>query len=261
MGVGKSRSVSTVAKPRGDKDLQLENLTDKDFGISEDSYIYDAEYKKLEEEHSALHKEFLEVNNRIEELSSDKYKPREEWDDLEVFMYETFGDKPVKKEYIDAIRLKDDILNKLNSKNDEMKSYSKSHTATLTSEKLPKQVTATDSKYITSKTTGTSFYDTFLTEEGRAYMNSSRGLNSYVTMMTPKEYIQWSAKIFDSTYEIQVGSVNRSNVVKYANDMKNSGNKYFLPYLNLSDMGQEGRHRAFASMLLKEEQIPVLIVY
>lgn len=88
-------------------------------------------------------------------------------------------------------------------------------------------------------------------ESGRAQMSE----------MSPKEYLERCAfQVFEkSTFESSMLPVDMKLVQKYAKKMRD-GEKFAVPYLNLRDRGQEGRHRAVAAYLNGYDKIPVVVI-
>lgn len=83
-----------------------------------------------------------------------------------------------------------------------------------------------------------------------------------VVEMTPEQYIHECAHyIFtDSTFEKTLrGRIDDADTQKYAKMMRD-GIKFYTPYLNYTDEGQEGLHRAIAAYINGIEKIPVIIV-
>ena len=89
-----------------------------------------------------------------------------------------------------------------------------------------------------------------------------KGYNEvYIAEMTPDEYMHACAKyIFQSPIEdAYAGIENPENTHKYAKMMKD-GTKFNMPYIDIKNMAQEGRHRALAAKELGINKIPVLIL-
>ena len=94
------------------------------------------------------------------------------------------------------------------------------------------------------------------------YKKFEKGLNSRIKYMTAKEYINKCSKdIFGMSYERTMSPVDRDNVHKYAEMMK-QGTVLPMPYLDYVYKQQEGRHRAlaFAEAFGEDEYFPVLVI-
>lgn len=77
--------------------------------------------------------------------------------------------------------------------------------------------------------------------------------------MSPIEYLERCANLFNSTIESMISSTENHLIYKYAEMMKN-GVKFDMPWLDYVDNGQEGRHRAQAAFLAGIKTIPVLVI-
>jgi hypothetical protein len=103
--------------------------------------------------------------------------------------------------------------------------------------------------------TRVSFYDDLINDHPldpggkysvKEYMKFEKGLDSYIETLTGDEYIQkCSSLIFHKSVDQTLRGVNYQKVSDYANLMKD-GTKFPLPYLNLAEHQQEGRHRMLA---------------
>ena len=82
--------------------------------------------------------------------------------------------------------------------------------------------------------------------------------------MSPKEYFENCAKIFDSTFNDQVRSISWEK--DYNDHLKSvitiKGDKFPMAYLNFADETQEGRHRMYVAGELFgwDTKFPVLII-
>lgn len=234
--------------------------------IPKDSYIFKDDYKTYRNELSNLWKEYNDLKNKLANMPKSKDKPKEEWDSLEKFMYDEFGDIPKYPDSEDLKKLKDSInitYDKINKLNDIIKDIEKQEikkrNISRSNISLPKPTTKTDFKGFTILKTGVSYYDNFLNDKDREYMEKHKGLTGYISEMSPMEYLQRCADIFNSTFEKQIIATDENDIRKYSYMMR-SGTKFNLPYLNYADNQQEGRHRAQAAILANIDTIPVLIV-
>ena len=77
--------------------------------IPNNSYIYDPEYKLYIDELSKLSKEYLELKDKLKKFPKSAEKPIEEWNALEKFMHDEFGDVPKYPDSDDLKELKNNI--------------------------------------------------------------------------------------------------------------------------------------------------------
>jgi len=80
--------------------------------------------------------------------------------------------------------------------------------------------------------------------------------------INPKQYIYRIAQGFGGlSYEdvVDSGVVNKDNITKYMESMKN-GDKFPIGFYTEGSSGQEGRHRALALMGLGCEQMPIVVI-
>ena len=232
--------------------------TDEELGVPPDSFIYDSEYQELRAKLKDAVEEMFKLHD---ERQSPSYKPREEWNEEDEFMYDLLGTRPLSDSYKSFLDRQSFIESQVEDLRTQVNNYERN--ATRNRQRLtdiPSKPFTGESKFFKT-TTGVPYYDDFLTPKGADYMLRAKGLRAKVVSMSPQEYIQRVAdQVFHSNYERQLISMDRKNIVKYANQMK-LGSKAPMPYLNLANEGQEGRHRAFASMLAGAKEIPVLVVY
>lgn len=113
---------------------------------------------------------------------------------------------------------------------------------------------------INTSKTGMSYYDDFLNKKDHDYKKLAKGLKGEIVMMTPEEYIQRLGKdIFHCSRERTMRGVNWNNVKEYAAKMA-AGTKFNLPFLDLANQTQEGRHRALAAAEVGATKIPILVI-
>lgn len=110
--------------------------------------------------------------------------------------------------------------------------------------------------------TGVSFYNQFFTDPD--YMEEYKNLKHSIVQMTPKEYFQECAKIFNSTYQNQVSQTKADKQnIEHLKDVLLRWKKTFpITFLNYADNSQEGRHRMFVvgELLGWDTKFPVMIV-
>ena len=96
------------------------------------------------------------------------------------------------------------------------------------------------------------------------YMKKYGYKDVYIAEMTPDEYLLlcgkygWKNRFTDVDTIYNTSGTNKELVQEYAERMKN-GEKAPMPVINVKNMGQEGRHRAFAAKFIGLKTIPVLI--
>lgn len=112
-----------------------------------------------------------------------------------------------------------------------------------------------------SDTTDTSYYDNFLKESGLEYMQDSKNLTGEIVMMTPDEYFQSCAKIFNTSVSKLVNQRSDSLLPKYVQAMRD-GDVFPLCYIDYANDTQEGLHRMLAAKQAFGADIkyPVLVV-
>ncbi len=112
--------------------------------------------------------------------------------------------------------------------------------------------------------TGMSKYNNFLNEQDKKYMEESKGLVGEIKQISPKEYFEESAKIFNSTFEKQKSGIasekSRINMLKEVIQTKKK--QFPMPFLNYAEKSQEGRHRMYVAGELFgwDKKFPVLVV-
>ena len=264
-------SYTTDFNPNHDELGRFATGSGYDSLIPKDSYINTEEYQKAADQFRDAVDRSEELRKEIEVLE-EQYnleshpKPREEWD-IDDELDALLGKKPrvttevgaAIKEELDAKQkerwnltkqrdMAGDRLRKIKEA-EHYKQMMNYHSTGL------RPATKSDYEGFRTDTTGTSFYDDIL--EGR-----KPGYRSALVEMSPREYLEKCAyEIFDNaTIESTIRGVERKNVAKYTEMMKN-GTKFDLPYLNFKNQQQEGRHRALAAYDLGIETIPVLAIF
>ena len=83
--------------------------------------------------------------------------------------------------------------------------------------------------------------------------------DTIIVEMSPKEYLQRiSYDIFKASLQQTLRGFSDKNVQKYARQMK-QGVKFDLPWIDLKNNGQDGRHRALGAILNGYDNIPVAV--
>lgn len=126
-------------------------------------------------------------------------------------------------------------------------------------------------KNILPRKASKSFYNGFQLDTGEYHQDYLENLNyakskgyqdCYISEMTPDEYMdRCSKEIFSVPVEDTYDSMeDPSKAHEYAQMMKD-GTKFYMPYLDVKNKQQEGRHRALAAKELGIKIIPVLYLY
>lgn len=97
---------------------------------------------------------------------------------------------------------------------------------------------------IDTSSTGVSFYDSFLDDKYTNYLNRTKNLVGTIEYLTPREYYEACAEIFNSTVQSLVAQRrNDPDSLDWLLDRIENGHKFPLPYVNYAQKGQEGLHR------------------
>ena len=243
MGTGKAREKSITAT-----EVLGEKL------IDDDSYIYSDTWKALGDRNKEIAELLPDLKRQVREL--DKKEESELW---ELFHISLKEDSP---ELVNMKNQVKQLEQELDDNQRELRKIVKSTYIDRGANDMPKAIPATQSSYkgFSTTSTGMSYYNDFLTEEGASYMLKAKGLKAYIAEMSPKEYLTRCAKeIFRNTIENQVRALSKDNLSRYKQLMQ-SGTKFDMPVLNYAGTTQEGRHRAYVANELGIKKIPVLIV-
>lgn len=128
------------------------------------------------------------------------------------------------------------------------------------SEKLVESESQDWREYFTDKTTGVSYYDDFLDHSEEEYLKKNKNRVGEVVMMSPKEYLQRVATMFDSSYYKQYMIASEESSQEEFEKIIDRGEKLWMPYISEKDVAQEGRHRAYFAMRKGISEIPVLVI-
>lgn len=113
----------------------------------------------------------------------------------------------------------------------------------------------------TSKT-GIPFYNQFLTDPG--YMEDHKNLRSNIVKMSPTEYFEECAKIFESSKQSQMHQIGLdTKILTHLKDVLLKYKKTFpLTFLNYAEETQEGRHRMYlvGELLGWDKKFPVMVI-
>ena len=105
-----------------------------------------------------------------------------------------------------------------------------------------------------------SYYNDFLNSTDLKYMQNHKNRTGEIVMMTPMEYFQECAKLFNTSVDALIDQRSDSSTVQYEEDMRN-GDKFPLCYIDYTH-GQEGLHRMLAAgnVFGWDKKFPVLVV-
>ena len=96
------------------------------------------------------------------------------------------------------------------------------------------------------------------------YMAEYKNLEAEIVQMTPREYFEGCAKIFDSTVDSQINQIKYdTKILEHLKQVLNVYRRTFpITYLNFAQEGQEGRHRMYlvGEMLGWDKKFPVLVI-
>lgn len=113
----------------------------------------------------------------------------------------------------------------------------------------------------TSKT-GIPFYNQFFTDPN--YMEDHKNLRHSIIMMTPEEYFEECAGIFNSSKQTQITQTGwDKEIISHLKEVLQNYRRAFpLTFLNYAERSQEGRHRMYVvgELLGWNKKFPVMIV-
>ena len=245
-----------------------------------ESYRDENDYQETLKELSKITKQINELSDKLSSLENEYPSDeemriacdysKEEWSQCSKYEkqanYELFGKKSNDEEQkqkeryelsneITELKNKEtELHNKLKELNDN--EFQKQGGNTYKNN-MPKEYTNSSNKY----------FNLYTNEYHQDYLDldyaKEHGYNGcFIASMSPDEYMdRCSKQIFSSPIEdVHDGMENKDNVHKYAELMKN-GTKFDMPYLDILNHSQEGRHRAMAAKELGIKEIPVLYLY
>lgn len=126
--------------------------------------------------------------------------------------------------------------------------------------------------YKTSEIENDEYFDISKSEMSKYtdYLTNPEETNKYyhtissIKLLSPREYFEECAKIFDSTFEEQYHQIKReSSVIKHLKDVIFKYRKKFpITVLNYPEKTQEGRHRMFTlgELFGWDKKYPVLVI-
>ena len=110
--------------------------------------------------------------------------------------------------------------------------------------------------------TGVSFYNQFFSDPD--YMEQYKNLKHKIIELSPKQYFEECAKIFNSTYENQINQTKADKqTLAHLKEVLQKYKKTFpITFLNYAENSQEGRHRMYVvgELLGWDKKFPVMIV-
>ena len=113
----------------------------------------------------------------------------------------------------------------------------------------------------TSKT-GVSFYNQFFTDPD--YMEEYKNLKHSIVTMSPREYFEECAKIFESNLNTQINQTGANKeIIQHLKDVLIKYKRTFpITFLNYAEESQEGRHRMYVvgELLGWDKKFPVMVV-
>lgn len=113
-----------------------------------------------------------------------------------------------------------------------------------------------------TSTTGFGYYNDFLKDP--EYMKRQYNLKADIVQMTPEEYFEGCAKIFNSTKDSQIKQTEADSrsIQQLFQVIKRFNKRFPLTYLNYTNNGQEGRHRMYVAGELFgwDTKHPVMVV-
>ena len=101
------------------------------------------------------------------------------------------------------------------------------------------------------------YYDGLLRDP--AYYRRAKGITGKIEWMSPSGYLEKVAAMFGTTAARTLIWVDPVLAEKYADRMED-GDLFPIPVINYDLSEQEGRHRAYAALILGVRSIPVLVV-
>ena len=120
----------------------------------------------------------------------------------------------------------------------------------------------TDNILFDTRKTGMSYYDELIRDP--KYMSEKNNLASKIVMMTPKQYFEECAKIFNSTFDRQINQTkaDKATLDKLKRVITELKVKFPLGFLNYAENAQEGRHRMYTAGELVgwDTKQPVMVI-
>lgn len=173
-------------------------------------------------------------------------------------MFKTSEKTEYEKWQNEYLKVSEEISNILNELKDLQNKEFERQGANSYEGDLPKK--ATKSSYKGFKLDTNEYHQDYL--ENHEYAKSKGYKDAYIAEMTPREYMDRCAKeVFKTPIEDSYDGIEDKDAIhEYAEMMKN-GTDFDMPYIDVKNSQQEGRHRALAAEELGISKIPVLYLY
>ena len=96
------------------------------------------------------------------------------------------------------------------------------------------------------------------------YFEQNKGVTARIIDMTPEEYFKECATLFHSSVESQKKQIAAdTETIEHLTDViKKFGKRFPIPYINIANKSQEGRHRMYVlgELFGWDKAVPVLII-
>ena len=96
------------------------------------------------------------------------------------------------------------------------------------------------------------------------YFEQNKGVTARIVDMTPEEYFEECATLFHSSVESQKKQIAAdTETIEHLTDViKKFGKRFPIPYINIANNSQEGRHRMYVlgELFGWDKKVPVLII-
>ena len=117
-------------------------------------------------------------------------------------------------------------------------------------------------KYIDTSRSEISWVDNLI--HNIKYFEQNKGVTARIIDMTPEEYFEECAKLFHNSVEFQKKQIAAdTETIEHLTDViKKFGKRFPIPYINIANNSQEGRHRMYVlgELFGWDKAVPVLII-
>ena len=117
-------------------------------------------------------------------------------------------------------------------------------------------------KYIDTSRSEISWVDNLI--HNIKYFEQNKGVTARIIDMTPEEYFEECAKLFHNSVEFQKKQIAAdTGTIEHLTDViKKFGKRFPIPYINIANNSQEGRHRMYVlgELFGWDKAVPVLII-